>query len=157
MEPILASFDAEFDDVSRTSRELLSRTPAEVLFKDARHYESTAMCSVGEYLIRSAAVVEQAFGGLTRRLWDDPFEWTLPEKLFDPQEIGRYFDEVDEARRKGMSFISEDADLGRQLPAPAEMRSIARILLEALGLARHYQGRAFALFQIATQNKLPRI
>ena len=39
------------------------------------------MFSCGEYILRSAAAVEQTFGGITTRLWDDPFEWTLPEAL----------------------------------------------------------------------------
>jgi hypothetical protein len=33
--------------------------------------------SCGEQVLRSAAIVEQSFGGLTANLWDDPFEWTL--------------------------------------------------------------------------------
>ena len=29
----------------------------------------------------SAGTIEQTFGGITANLWDDPFEWTLPETL----------------------------------------------------------------------------
>lgn len=56
--------------------------------------------SVGEYIIRSASVVEQAFGGITTRLWDDPYEWTLPEKLATSELIGQYLDDVDASRKR---------------------------------------------------------
>src|SRR3712207_7579473 len=42
--------------------------------------------SCGEHVLRSAAAVEQTFGGITVNLWDDPFEWTLPESLPAPSE-----------------------------------------------------------------------
>jgi hypothetical protein len=32
-----------------------------------------------EQILRSARIVEQVSGGITANLWDDPFEWTLPE------------------------------------------------------------------------------
>lgn len=155
MGPLAAAIDSAFEDVSRGCRTLITDVPPEILFKDFRGYPSTSMCSIGEYVVRSAAMVERAFGGLTTRLWDDPFEWTLPEELFDPAEIARYLDEVDASRRRGFLFIASDEDLSKQTPAPVRMRSIAEILIEAIALARHYQGRAFALHQIASERKLP--
>jgi hypothetical protein len=155
MGPIVIAFDWAFDEISKGSRKLISNTPPEILFKDLRGYESTAMCSIGEYVVRSAAMVERAFGGLTRRLWDDPFEWTLPEELYSVPEIDKYLDEVDASRKSGLLFLHSDDDLSKQLPAPQKLKSIADILIEAIAESRHYQGRAFALYQVTCEKKLP--
>ena len=115
------------------------------------------MFSCGEYILRSAAMVEKTFGGITTRLWDDPFEWTLPEKLSDRESIIRYLDEVEETRKNGFSFFTSDADLKKELPAPEKLRSIIQILLDTLAMANHFQGRAFAVFQMISDEKLPRL
>ena len=44
-------------------------------------YKRPPAITFGENILRSAAILEQTFGGLTTNLWDDPFEWTLPETL----------------------------------------------------------------------------
>ena len=44
---------------------------------------------LGEHIVRSAGAVEQTFDGITANLWDDPFEWTLPENLATPREVAR--------------------------------------------------------------------
>jgi hypothetical protein len=157
MRPLVVALDGSFERISTTSRELIAATPDEILFRDPRGYASTVMCSVGEYVVRSGAMIERAFGGITTRLWDDPFEWTLPEKLFDPDRIAEYLDEVDEIRRRGLSFVSGDDSLAKQIPAPVRMKSIHEILLEAISLASHYQGRAFALLQVLSDQKVPRV
>jgi hypothetical protein len=40
-----------------------------------------------QYILRSAAAIEQMCGGLTANLWDDPFEWTLPETLSNADRL----------------------------------------------------------------------
>jgi hypothetical protein len=62
-------------------------------------YQRANDLSVGEQILRSAAVIEQTFGGLTANLWDDPFEWTLPETLATPESIVAYL-------RKWIQFVS---------------------------------------------------
>ena len=69
----------------------------------------------------------------------------------------RYIDEVDETRIKGFSFFRSDADLTRQMPAPEKLRTIHDILLDAVVTASHFQGRAFAVFQMISGAKLPRL
>ncbi|HLA94383.1 MAG TPA: hypothetical protein VK612_01590, partial [Pyrinomonadaceae bacterium] len=82
MRDLLDVFDKAFAAVHTRSVELLGQTSGPDLYRRPRELPQTfAMFTVGEYLLRSAASVEQTFGGITRRLWDDPFEWTLPEKL----------------------------------------------------------------------------
>jgi hypothetical protein len=110
----------------------------------------------GESLLRSAAAVEQTFGGLTTRLWDDPFEWTLPEELSTSEKIKSYLNEVEETRKKGFRSLTSDADLMRQIPAPENLTPILELLLQTLARAEHYQGRAFAVLQLISEHQIPR-
>lgn len=158
MDCILLAIDHEFVSLDSRSRELLAKLCNNQLFKKPRPVDrSMVMFSCGEYLLRSAAMVERTFGGITTRLWDDPFEWTLPEKLADRESILAYIDEVKAAREKGFAFLNSDRDLTRQIPAPERLRSLAEILLDALVAAAHFQGRAFAVFQMISDEKLPRL
>jgi len=155
---ILAAFNQRFLILDGRTRELLRFLDDDLLYKKPRETpNSMAMFSCGEYLLRSAAMIEKTFGGITTRLWDDPFEWTLPEKLTTVSDVALYLDEVENTRVKGFAFFKSDEDLKRQLPAPEKLTSIAEILLETLAKAEHYQGRAFAVFQMLSDQKLPRI
>jgi hypothetical protein len=107
--------------------------------------------------LRSAGKVEQTFGGIMIRLWDDPFEWTLPEKLSSVNLILEYLAEVEETRRRGLSLMTTDEDLQREMPAPEKLKTIFEILLDTIARAEHFQGRAFATFQMFSDEKLPRI
>lgn len=113
--------------------------------------------SCGEYILRSAGAVEQTFDGLTTRLWDDPFEWTLPEKLSTHAAIVQYLDEVEATRKRGFAFFTSDDDLRREIPAPEKLRPLGDILTDTLARASHLQGRAFAIFQTLTNEKPPRL
>jgi hypothetical protein len=116
-----------------------------------------ARLSCGECLLRSAAMVEKTFGGITTRLWDDPFEWTLPEKLSTREAILDYMDEVEETRQRGFSYFQSDEDLSREIPSPELLRPLIDILLETLVLASHFQGRAFAVFRQLSDDSLPNL
>ena len=95
-----------------------------------------------ESLIRSAAAVEQMCGGLTANLWDDPFEWTLPETLYNPDRVIEYLDEVDLARQRTFSSI-DDAALTKLISVPSgESRLLISLLLETLSKASELRGRA---------------
>lgn len=89
-----------------------------------------------ERAIRSATVVEQALGGISRRLWDDPFEWTLPEAFPTRQKAFEYLSEVRMLRRSTFAAFRNDDELDRLIPAPIEMRSIRDVLLDALTRSR---------------------
>ena len=158
MDLLIGTFDRQFRALHERSLELLGRIDSADLFRKPRQLErSMAMFSCGEYLLRSAATVEQTFGGITRRLWDDPFEWTLPEKLSTPEAVAEYLNEVETTRRFGFKFFHSDDDLKKQIPAPEELRSIFELLVSTICRAAHYQGRAFALFQAFSDEKLPRV
>ena len=105
--------------------------------------------------MRSAAAVEQTFGGIMTKLWDDPFEWTLPEELATGAKIAEYLAEVEATRRNGFAFFTSDDDLLKEIPAPEKLKSIAEILIETTARAEHFQGRAFSIFQMFSDAKLP--
>jgi hypothetical protein len=155
MKSLINSFDEQFAWLHERSGKFVRMIPNEKLFWKPREIpHSFAMFSCGEYVLRSAAAVEQTFGGITTRLWDDPFEWTLPEALSTPSLILEYLEEVEATRKKGFAFFQADEDLSREIPAPDKLKSIAAILLETLARAEHFQGRAFAVFQMFSDENL---
>ena len=97
-----------------------------------------------DLLLRSAAVIEQTCGGLTANLWDDPFEWTLPETLSSADRIIEYLSEVDLARQRAFNSIRDDSALTRYISAPAGEQLLVNLLLETLVKASDYRGRAVA-------------
>jgi hypothetical protein len=158
MKVILSSLELEFAALDRRGRELLLLLPEDSLFARPREIPNTmTIFSCGEYLLRAAAMVEMTFGGITTRQWDDPFEWTLPEKLSDRKSVLRYFDEVEQTRAHGFGFFDSDADLVKELPSPERLRPLIEVLLDTIARAEHYQGRAFAVFQMISNEKLPRL
>src|SRR5687767_509376 len=101
MDPILQSFDRRFVRLHERSLHLVALTPHDRLFLKPRELaRSLAMFSVGEYVLRSAGAVEQTSGGISTRLWDDPFEWTLPESLASVDGVKHYLGEVELTRQQ---------------------------------------------------------
>jgi hypothetical protein len=158
MQDLLDSLQRNFAALHIRSIALLQKTDQQHLFRKPRELtRSMAMFSIGEYLLRSAGVVEQTSGGLTTRLWDDPFEWTLPETLSTKTALADYLKEVETGRLSAFKFFNSDEDLTRRIPAPEDLRSIFDLLLETLARSEHFQGRAFAVFQMFSDEKLPRM
>ena len=158
MHRLLDSFASGFADCIARSHSLLEMTSADDLYRRPRELPRTfTMFTIGEYLLRSAATIEQTFGGITTRLWDDPFEWTLPEKLDSPGLVAEYLNEVSATVDRGFTFLDSDEVLLREIPAPTTIKSIGEVLIETLARAEHYQGRAFGVFQALSDEKLPRI
>lgn len=158
MHRLLDSFASGFAASIARSNALLEITPQDDLYRRPRELPRTfTIFTVGEYLLRSAATIEQTFGGITTRLWDDPFEWTLPEKLNSAALIAEYLYEVSAAVDRGIAFLDSDDVLLREIPAPVAIKPIGEVLIESLTRAEHYQGRAFGVFQALSDEKLPRI
>jgi hypothetical protein len=85
-----------------------------------------------EKVLRSAAIIEQMCGGLTANLWDDPFEWTLPETLSNVDRVIEYLGEVDVARQRAFDSI-DDAALSKFIALPSgESQVLISLLLETL-------------------------
>ena len=157
MKKLIESFESQFLQIHRRSVELIKIVPNEKLYWQPRSKDTLfPVNSLGEYILRSSAAIEQTFGGIMTRLWDDPFEWTLPEQLSTSDLILEYLAEVEETRKRGFGFFSSDEVLRREIPAPEKLKSIFGVLLETIARAEHFQGRAFAVFLMFSDEKLPR-
>lgn len=154
MTSFLEILDRQFSALHTRSRELVERIPHEKLYWQPHEKEALfPVNSCGEYILRSAGKIEQTFGGITVKLWDDPFEWTLPEQLSTNQLILEYLEETEATRKRGFSFFKSDEDLKKQLPAPVKFKSIFEILIETLVAAENYQGRAIGIFRLFSDKK----
>lgn len=88
-------------------------------------------------------MIEQVCGGLTANLWDDPFEWTLPETLSNADRIIEYLSEVDLARQRAFNSILDDSALSKYVSVPSgEPRLLVSLLLETLVRSGDYRARA---------------
>lgn len=144
MRQLIKSLDAQFVDLHKRSHELLACLPGEMLY--AKPDGSADSC--GEQILRSAAVVEQSFGGLTANLWDDPFEWTLPETLNSAAKVLEYLDEVDVTRRHAFVAIESDDDLSKEIMTPVGSTQLLPFLLDTLRRARHHHQRAVTIYEL---------
>lgn len=109
--------------------------------------------SLGENLLRSAAAVEQTFGGITANLWDDPFEWTLPENLATNERVIEYLEEVEATRLRAFARFAEDSDLLKEVQVPGgTTRPLIDLLAETLVKAADHQGRAVATLALLFGN-----
>ena len=157
---IVRSLDEQFTRLHERSHALVQAVPPERLYwqppRPAGHVLPVYSC--GEHLLRAAAAVEQTFGGISVNLWDDPFEWTLPEALPDPARVAEYLDEAEAARRRVFAQLRSDEDLTKEIAAPpGAMRTLFSLAAETLARAAHHQGRAFATFRLFSDARLPRI
>ena len=157
MNQLLSSLDQQFARLHKYSCESLEIIPAAKLYWQPRQRSGILpVYSCGEHLLRSAAAVEQTFGGITANLWDDPFEWTLPETLPSPGLVREYLTEVETTRRRGFDFFAGDADLKKEIVTPAGTpQTLFALLLETLVRAAHHQGRAFAVIRLFSDARLP--
>jgi hypothetical protein len=144
MKESINSLDEQFALFHRQSCELMDQLSPALLYQKASDVASSDSC--GEQILRCAAVVEQAFGGLTANLWDDPFEWTLPETLSTKDKMLEYLDEVEATRRRGFELFKTDHDLSKEIVTPSGHTQLLPFLLDTLERARHHQQRAVATF-----------
>ena len=147
---IVQHLDQEFSTLIKSLKELVRSVPQDLVYKHP------PAISVGENILRSAAVVEQTCGGLTSNLWDDPFEWTLPETLSNPDRIVEYLSEVDVARQRAFNSIQDDSALTKYISDPSGERLLISLLLETLVKASEHKGRAVAMIKILSDEAIPR-
>jgi hypothetical protein len=156
MDKFIECLDRQFAQLHTGSYELIERISPDLLYyqlRQPRQSESTPLHSCGEHILRSAAIVEQTFGGITTNLWDDPFEWTLPESLPTPEKVAGYLDEVEATRKRGFELFKSDADLLKEIMAPSGFTELLPLMLDTLARAAHHQGRARATFEILGAEK----
>ena len=147
---IVESLDREFARLHFDSCAIIENTPVDILYAvpapaglSSADSDSASPGSVGESVLRCAAAIEQTFGGITANLWDDPFEWTLPEYLSTPQKIKDHLAEVEALRRRAFSSFADDACLLKHVAVPSgETQPLTELLLETLRRAGDYQAQA---------------
>lgn len=154
---IVDSLDREFARLHVNSCAAIEHTPAEILYvvpSQPKDFASRgrivseappvrSLSSVGESVLRSAAAIEQTFGGITANLWDDPFEWTLPEYLSTPAKITEHLADVEATRRLAFASFVDDASLRKHVAVPSgETRPLIDLLSDTLLRAADYQAQA---------------
>jgi len=147
MTDLVEIFAAQFERLERGWFELLKDLPDDRLFLVFdRAAAADRQMTPASLLIRSAARIEQVFGGLTVRLWDDPFEWTLPESLSTRERVTGYLHEVRDLRLKGLSMFRTDKELFCTVPAPEQLTPVAEVLISALlDAAELYEKALFSI------------
>lgn len=134
---IVDSLDKEFAFLIESLKELVRNVNTDRLYRRAGD------TSFGEQILRSAAAMEQTFGGLTANLWDDPFEWTLPETLATPDLIVEHLSEVDALRQRFFASLDGDEALRKLVAVPTgEPRSLIELLNETLVRASDHHKKA---------------
>ncbi len=147
---VVDSLEREFGLIDSRTRELLQQIPGEMLYRSA--VLPGFSTSVGELILRSAGAVEQTCGGLNANLWDDPFEWTLPETLSTPALINEYLNEVKQTRNECFARLKSDEDLKKFIALPGDATQLLiQLLLETLLRAAGNLERAAVI--LAAKNK----
>ena len=156
---IVRSLDGHFARLHERSAALVRAVPPDKLYWQPRASAgSFPVYSCGEHVLRSAAAVEQTFGGITVNLWDDPFEWTLPEALPTNAHVAEYLGEAEATRLRAFEFLRSDEDLGQEIAVPSGgMRTLFSLAVETLARAAHHQGRAYATLRLFSDVRLPRV
>lgn len=131
---LIAWFDREFLRLQSEWRQLIQAIERQKIYQRS----SARELSFGEHVVCSARIVEQTFGGITANLWDDPFEWTLPENLTTPEKLLAYFDEVEATRQRGFDLFKNDEELMKEVMTPAGKTQLASLLLDRLVRARQH-------------------
>ena len=145
------ALDRAFANLIESLKELVAKVNTDQL------YGRVGDTSFGEQILRSAAVIEQTFGGLTANLWDDPFEWTLPETLSTPDRVIDHLSEIDALRQRVFQSIDGDAALNKYVSVPSgEPCALVELLLGTLVRASDYRGRAVATLKILSSEGSPR-
>lgn len=148
---MVSALDGAFASLIDSLKELVRSVDLDLVY---RHPPAV---SFGEQILRSAAVIEQTCGGLTANLWDDPFEWTLPETLSTSELIVDYLSEVDASRQRAFSSIDGDEALSRFVSVPSgEPRPLGELLVDTLVRASDYRGRAAVTLKILSGEGAPR-
>jgi hypothetical protein len=141
---IVESLDREFARLHLNCCHLIERTSAELLYRPG----GNAHALLAENILRAAAAVERTFGGITSNLWDDPFEWTLPEQLSTSAKVIQHLKEVEELRRHAFASFSDDQCLLKQVAVPSgDVRPLIGLLLETLVTAVAHHSQALVIWK----------
>jgi hypothetical protein len=136
MDGIIDILDQQFTQLYDGWREIVRQLNSESIYRKPNANSRSLSC--GEHIVRSARIVEQTFGGITANLWDDPFEWTLPETLTTPESVLDYLREVEATCRRGFELIKTEEDLTKEIMTATGTRQLLSLLLDTLVRAGHH-------------------
>ena len=136
MDGVIETLDRQFAQLCNGWQEVIQELNSETIYR--RPNANLRALSCGEHIVRSARIVEQTFGGITANLWDDPFEWTLPETLATPESVLDYLREVEATRRRGFELIKTEEDLTKEIMTASGARQLMSLLLDTLVRAGHH-------------------
>ena len=145
---LVEDLNSQFVEIHKISCDFTAGLSIDLLYTRPAKASSNDTC--GEQILRCAAVIEQSFGGLTANLWDDPFEWTLPETLNTPAKVLEYLREVEDLRTRAFLAFKNDGDLSKEIMTPSGEKQILPFLLDTLKRARHHQQRALKVLEALT-------
>ena len=150
---IVASLDREFARLHVNACAVIAETSIEILYsvptKTGSPSASRQLPSIGESVLRGAAAIEQTFGGITANLWDDPFEWTLPEYLTTPAKVKDHLGEVEATRQRAFSSFVDDDCLLKHIAVPSGgTRPLIDLLSETVVRAAGHQAQALVALKI---------
>src|SRR5947199_1518538 len=137
MDGVIDILDRQFAQLYNGWQDVIQKLNSESIYRKLDANSRSLSC--GEHIVRSARIVEQTFGGITANLWDDPFEWTLPETLTTSQKLLAYLGEVENARRRGFELFQSDEDLLKTIMTPSGPTQVMSLLLDTLVRAGHHQ------------------
>jgi hypothetical protein len=149
----VADLDREFARLHAQSRALVERTPDSFLYMPVD--QKAGFKSIGDSILRSAAVVEQTFGGITANLWDDPFEWTLPEYLATPEKVCEHLEEVEATRLQAFASFVDEQLLKHVMMPSGETQPLLDLLHNTLARARDFQSQAELALEKLSSNGAP--
>jgi hypothetical protein len=157
---ILELLDREFARLHVNVCTVIDHTSIDLLYSLPPQTNSNSVTSplpsIGESVLRSAATIEQAFGGITANLWDDPFEWTLPEYLSTPTKVKEHLDEVEATRKRAFSSFPDDSCLLKHIALPSgETRPLIELLLKTLAGAAAYHEQALSALKTLSGTSPP--
>ena len=136
MDGVIDILDRQFAQLFDGWQDVIQELNSESIYRKLNANSRSLSC--GEHIVRSARIVEQTFGGITANLWDDPFEWTLPESLSTPESVLSYLREVEATRRRGFDLIKTEEDLTKEIMAASGARQLLSLLLDTLVRAGHH-------------------
>lgn len=146
---IVASLDREFSRLHQQACAIISATSIDVLYAVPEQTGSSQLPAVGESVLRGAAAIEQTFGGIIANLWDDPFEWTLPEYLSTPEKIREHLGEVEATRKHAFASFADDICLLKHVAVPSgATQPLIELLLETLLNSASFQTQALVTLKI---------
>ena len=146
---IVESLDREFARLYLNSSALIEQASIDILYAvPAPTPASSQLPAIGGSVLRAAAAIEQTFGGITANLWDDPFEWTLPEYLSTPAKVIDHLAEVEATRKRAFSSFTDDDCLLQKIAVPSgDTRTLIDLLLETLVRAAAHQAEALMVLK----------